>query len=120
MWTDSVVSAGRAARSSVLGLRSPVVPTSNRPRWRNASAAFFQAFWLGVVWLSRELANRGGTARGRALHFGAQPGCVTRLTLDIAAFFLIDPSATGLEFKHYRHREAILAQHFQLVGEKNR
>ena len=59
-------------------------------------------------------------ARLRELRFGVAPRLrYPDSPLEHRSFFLVDPSANWLEFKHYRHREAILGlAELQLVGER--
>jgi extradiol dioxygenase family protein len=65
--------------------------------------------WEG--WRAR--AERSG------LHFGVEPKCRYRgEELEHHTFFLIDPDANWLEFKHYRHAAAILGcRHLEQVGD---
>ncbi len=61
----------------------------------------------------------GGRARRAALRFGVEPKCRYRgEPLEHHTFFLIDPDHNWLEFKHYRHGEAVLGcTHLPVVGD---
>jgi len=90
---------------------------------RGVYPGIFGFWWLG---LSRELGQPGGPGQGaRALHFGAQHGCVTQAhPWNIRSFFLDRPSLrlTGLEFKRLpppKDGDPFAASQFsQLVGVK--
>jgi len=54
--------------------------------------------------------------RAAGLRFGVEPKCrFPGQVLEHHTFFLIDPSGNWLEFKHYRHPEAVLGCHDQAV-----
>jgi extradiol dioxygenase family protein len=59
-------------------------------------------------------------ARRADLRFGVEPKCRYRDgALEHHTFFLIDPDHNWLEFKHYRHGEAVLGcSHLRSVGDR--
>ena len=72
---------------------------------------FGLVFATASAW--RELLER---ARSAGLRFGVEPRCrFAGQRLEHLSFFLIDPSANWLEFKHYSHAEAVLGCQDQAV-----
>jgi extradiol dioxygenase family protein len=58
-------------------------------------------------------------AERRALRFGVEPRCrYPGQELEHHSFFLLDPDHNWLEFKHYRHPQAVLGcHHLNAVGD---
>lgn len=90
-------------------------PSSLAPQGGIYPRHFGLVFDTMAAW--QELLDR---ARRAGLHFGVEAKCRYRdEALEHHTFFLIDPDHNWLEFKQYRHGEAVLGcTHLHAVGDR--